>query len=381
MKRKILYVSGTRADYGLMRSVLFRIHNHPRLELHIVATCMHLMPDFGNTVNEIHRDGFICHSVNVTNTQDSKESMAFFIGAFIQEFIQRVGEIKPDFILVLGDRGEMLGAAIVGAYLGIPVVHLHGGEVTATVDEIVRHAITKLSHIHLPATKESAERIIRMGEDPKHVFVVGAPGLDQILEMKLIIPEELSRVYNLDLSSPVILVLQHPVTLEGEDPVFQIQQTLYAVNELQEQTIVIYPNADAGGRAMIEEIKKFEIYPNIQIYPSLTHRDFLSLLRIASALVGNSSSGIIEAPSFGVPVVNIGTRQKGRLRGENIIDCGYSKDEITSALHFALYNTEFKKRVKKATNPYGDGKSSDRIVEILEKTQINLELLQKRMTY
>lgn len=381
MKRKILYVSGSRADYGLMRSVLFQINSHPNMELHIAATGMHLMPEFGNTIDEIIQDGYICHRVEATYTHDTSESMALFIGDFIQKFVQMIKGIKPDFILLLGDRSEMLGGAIAGVYLGIVVVHLHGGEISDTVDEIARHAITKLSHIHLPATQESAERIIRMGEDPTRVHVVGAPGLDQILEMKLLPLQEIRQRFHLDLSIPVILVLQHPVTIDVSAPEFQMKQTMDAIRELNEQSIVIYPNADAGGRAMIAEIKKYENDPNIRIFPSIAHHDFLSLLRIASVLVGNSSSGIIEAPSFGVPVVNTGTRQKGRQRGENIIDCGNNKDEIKAAIRYALYDKKFKERAKKAKNPYGDGKSSNKIVDILEKTQITPDLLKKRMMY
>jgi GDP/UDP-N,N'-diacetylbacillosamine 2-epimerase (hydrolysing) len=381
MKRTIVYISGSRADYGLMRSVLFRINSHPNMELHIAATGMHLLPEFGNTIDEIHKDGFTCHRVEATQDRDSKESMALFIGCFIRRFVPLVGEIKPDFILLLGDRGEMLGGAIAGAYLGIPVVHIHGGEITGTVDEIARHAITKLSHIHLPATEESAQRIIRMGEDPATVHVVGAPGLEQINEQDLLAPADVSRKYHLDCKKPVILVIQHPVTLEGGNPAYQMRQTLEAIRELDEQSLVIYPNADAGGRAMIDEIRKFERLPKLQVFPTLGHKDFLSILRISSVLVGNSSSGIIEAPSFGIPVVNIGSRQDGRTRGKNVIESGYDKAEIKSAITYALQNTEFRERAKNAKNPYGYGNSSSLIVDILEKTPITPDLVQKRLAY
>ena len=381
MIKKILYISGTRADYGLMRSVLFRITRNSGMELHIAATGMHLMPEFGHTIDEIHRDGFTCHCVDATYSRDTKESMALFIGRFIQECVHLTEELKPDFILLLGDRGETLGGAVVGTYLGIPILHLHGGEITGTVDEIARHAITKMSHIHLPATQESANRIIKMGENPEHVHVVGAPGLDQILETEFLSQDEISVCYRLDISKPIILVVLHPVTLESGDPAFQMRETLEAVRELGEQSIVIYPNADAGGRAMIEEIKNFECCEKIQTFPSLSHRDFLSLLKISSVIVGNSSSGIIEAPSFGVPAINIGTRQKGRLRGENVIDCDYNKNEIISAAGYALYDREFRMRVQRATNPYGDGKTGERVVTILEQIQVTPELIQKKMTY
>ena len=381
MKRKILYITGTRADYGLMRSVLFRINTNPLLELEIAVTGMHLMPEFGYTLNEILQDGFSYRIIDVTYINDSKQSMALFIGRLIQDLVVLTDEIKPDYILLLGDRGEMLAGAIVGAYLGIPVAHIHGGEVTSTVDEIARHAITKLSHIHFPATEESAERIIKMGEDPQNVFVVGAPGLEQILDEPLVEKEELSVRYHFDPKSPLILVIQHPVSHDARDPAFQMEQTRKAIRSLDIQTIIIYPNADSGGRSMINVIKQFESIPKIQMFSSIPHNDYLSLLKIASVLVGNSSSGIIEAPSFGLPVVNIGDRQKGRQMGENIIDTGYNTFEIVSAVNKALYDEEFKQRVKQAKNPYGDGNSSKKIVDLLEKICLNRELLQKRMSY
>jgi len=381
MKRKILYISGTRADYGLMRSVLSAIHHHPAMELHIAVTGMHIMPEFGYTLEEIKKDGYSCHVINVTNLEDTTGSMAVFIGLFIQEFVALVKNLKPDIILVLGDRGEMLGGAVVGAYMGIPVAHVHGGEVTSTADENARHAITKLSHIHLPATEESAQRIIKMGEDPHHVFVVGAPGLDQILNIQSVSPKETIDRYHIDPRIPIIIVLQHPVPLEPGEPAYQMEQTMQAVCDLDCQILVIYPNADAGGRAMIEVIKKYESHKNIRTFPSLGHKDFLILLKLSSVLVGNSSSGIIEAPSFGVPVVNIGSRQKGRQKGENIIDTGYDTHEIAKAVDRALKDNDFKRKVKTANNPYGVGDSSGKIVEILKNIEITPALLQKRMMY
>jgi GDP/UDP-N,N'-diacetylbacillosamine 2-epimerase (hydrolysing) len=381
MKRKILYVSGTRADYGLMRSVLFRINNNPGLELHIAATGMHLMPEFGNTVNEISKDGFSCHRVDVTYEQDTKESMALFIGAFIQRFVRLAAEIRPDIILLLGDRGEQLGAAIAGAYLAIPVAHIHGGEVTATADESARHAITKLAHIHLPATEGSAKRIIKMGEDPKNVFVVGAPGIDEILNLPPAVVKEVADQYAIDPSVPLILVIQHPVPLEPGDPAARMEETMKAVSGLPHLVFVIYPNADAGGRAMIDVIKKYASHKNIRAFRSIGHDEFLAILKLSSVIVGNSSSAIIEAPSFGVPAINIGTRQNGREKGKNVIDTGYHTGEIAAAINRALQDERFKRKVKTAINPYGTGNSSEKITGILEKIRITPELLQKRMMY
>ena len=380
-KRRILYITGTRADYGLMRSVLKKIKKHPKLELEIVATGMHLMEEFGMTINEIKKDGFKIHEIDATYENDNKESMANFIGKFIQLLTKKVKEIKPDIILLLGDRGEMLAGAIVGAYLTIPVAHLHGGEITSTVDEFSRHAITKLAHIHFPATEKSAERIIKMGEDQSNVFVVGAPGLDSILNENLIEPTKLSEKYNLNLSKPILLLVQHPMTTEVEDAQDQIRETLETISELKHQTVLIYPNADAGGRRMIEVIKKYEKYPFIKAFKSITHKEYLSLMRIASVMVGNSSSGIIEAPSFGLPVVNIGSRQKGRERAENVIDVGYDKEEIKAAIKAALYDVDFKEKLKNCKNPYGDGKAGVRIADVLNKIKIDKKILQKRLSY
>ena len=381
MKRKILYITGTRADYGLMKSVLKEIKKHPELELEIVATGMHLMEEFGMTINEIKKDGFKIHEIDATYENDNKESMTNFIGKFIQLLTKKVKEINPDIILLLGDRGEMLAGAIVGAYLTILVAHLHGGEITSTVDEFSRHAITKLAHIHFSATEKSTERIIKMGEDPSKVFVVGAPGLDSILNENLVEPTELSEKYNLDLSKPILLVVQHPVTMVVNDAPDQIRETLEAILELKHQTVLIYPNADAGGRRMIEVIKEYEKYPFIKAFKSITHKEYLSLMRIASVMVGNSSSGIIEAPSFGLPVVNSGSRQEGRQRAENVIDIDYDKEQIKAAIKKALYDEDFKEKVKNCKNPYGDGKAGVRIADILSTIKIDKKLLQKRLTY
>ncbi len=332
-KRKILYISGTRADYGLMRETLFSIRKHPKLKLEIVVTGMHLMPKFGKTIKEIQKDGFQIHRVDTVYKRDNKESMSHFIGEFVLKLTKLVKKIKPDIILVLGDRAEMLGGAIVGAYLAIPVVHIHGGDVTTTVDEFSRHAITKLAHIHFAATPKSAERIIKMGEDRWRVFVVGAPGLDSILNKKLLFRKEIEKKYNLNFSKPILLVLQHPVTMETEDAPRQIRETMEVIKALGFQTIVIYPNADAGGRKMIKVIEKYRKYPFIQIHKNITRNDYLSLMKTATVMVGNSSSGIIETPLFHLPVVNIGKREEKR---EKKFYEGISAKPFTLSLSLSL---------------------------------------------
>ncbi len=381
MSRKILYISGTRADYGLMKPVLGTISTHPRLKLEIIVTGMHLMKEFGMTVNEIYKDKFIIHELAARYDTDDQESMAYFIGNFILLLIPKVKEIDPDIILLLGDRGEMLAGAIVGAYISIPLAHIHGGDITSTVDESARHAITKLSHIHFPATIKSANRIKKMGENPSNIFVVGAPGLDSILNEKIIEPKKIAEMYKLDLSKPILLVVQHPVTLEVNYASFQIRQTLEAILELKHQTILIYPNADAGSRQMIEVIKEYEKYKFIKIYESLPRLHYLSLMNIASVLIGNSSSGIIEAPSFGLPVVNIGSRQERRERAENVIDIDHDKNEIIGAIEMILQDKIFKLNLTECVNPYGSGNAGVTIADILSTIKLDKALLQKKMTY
>jgi len=379
--RKILYISGTRADYGLMREVLFSFKKNPKLKIEVVATGVHLMPEFGETLNEIKKDGFKIHKINAIYEEDNKESMANFIGKFIQLLTGKIKQIKPDIILLLGDRGEMLAGAIVGTYLTIPVAHIGGGEISSTVDEITRHAITKLSHIHFSTTKKNAKRIIKMGEDPWRVFVVGAPGLNGILNEKLFSKKEIAQRYNLDLSKPILLVIQHPVSSEIEKTGRQMKETMEAIKELGYQAIVIYPNADAGGRKMIKVIEQYRRYPFIQIYKSIARKDYLSLMQVASAMVGNSSSGIIEAPSFHLGVVNIGEREKGRERAENIIEADYDKEQIKKAIKKAIYDKKFIEKLRKCKNPYGDGEAGVRIADILSEMKIDEKLLQKKIIY
>ena len=378
--RKILYVSGTRADYGLMRPVLKAIHEHTNLEIEIAATGMHLMEDFGFTINEIEKDNFKLHKIEAVFEKDSRVAMAFFLGEFIQKLTKKVKEIAPDIILVLGDRVEMLGAANVGTYLGIPIAHIHGGEVTETVDEASRHAITKLANIHFPSTKKSAERIIKMGENKEHVFITGAPSLDTIFNTSLLSKEEIFRKYSLDPKEPLIIVLQHPVSFEVDKAAKHMEETMEAIKSTGNQTLVIYPNADAGGRDMIELLEKYTECPFIHIFRNIQSIDFLSLMKYASVMGGNSSCGIIEAPSFKLPVVNIGTRQKGRERANNVIDVDYDKKQIIEAIGKAM-SAEFISFLKDCKNPYGDGKTSPRIAKILAEIKINKGLLQKKMAY
>jgi len=378
--RKIAAITGTRAEYGILQPVFKAIESHQSLSLSLIVTGSHLSPAFGNTIDEIERDGFqIADKIDIIPESDSGKDAAISIGKCIMGMTDALQRIQPDIILILGDRGEMLAGGIAGVYMNIPIAHLHGGEVSGSIDEGIRHAITKLSHIHFPATRESARRIIRMGEEKERVFLVGAPGLDSILNEPLIPIEDLRGQF--ELNGNFILLVQHPVVTEIDAIEKQIRATMEAVMSMGIQTIVLYPNADSGSQAIIRVINEFDNPPMIQIVKSLPHKIYLSLMKYARVLVGNSSSGIIEAPSFHLPVVNIGTRQQGRQRAINVIDVNCNREKIVEAIRFALCDREFKAKVKSCKNPYGDGMASKRIVDVLSSIEIDNNLLQKRNSY
>ena len=381
--KKVAVVTGTRAEYGILYPVLKAIEAKPELELSLVVMGMHLSHEFGYTVKEIANDGFkIDGIVDMLLSSDTLGAMAKSVGLGIIETAQVWEQLKPDIILVLGDRVEPLAATIAGAYMNIPVTHIHGGDsLRAGLDEYARHAITKFAHIHCAATKKSAERVLRMGEDKWRVHVIGSPSIDFILSEPLIPAESLSEKLELDLSQPSILVVQHSVTTQVDEAPHQMRATLEAIAELGHLAIVIYPNSDAGGRSIIEVIKEYERCSFIKTFENIPRKEYLSLMRIASVLVGNSSSGIIDASSLGLPAVNIGIRQEGRERGNNVIDVRHNKREIINAIERSLTDKEFLKEVKKCENPYGDGKASQRIAEILSEIEITPQLLQKKITY
>lgn len=384
MKRKITVITGTRSEYGLLYPVMHTIQNHPELDLSVIATGMHLSHEHGYTLDEIKKDGFsIDATVDMLMSGDTGASMAKSLGKGIIGITEALEKIRPDILLVLGDRGEPFAGAIAAAHMNIPVAHIHGGDSTTggCIDESIRHSITKFAHIHFPATEESAERVRKMGEETWRIHIVGAPGLDTILNMRLIPKEQLIEKFSLKNSEPLLLAVQHSVTIQPESAANEMKITLEALDELKIQTILIYPNSDAGGRSMIEVIKKYENKPFIYIFKSLPHIEFISLMKMADVLVGNSSSGIIEAPSFHLPAVNIGIRQEGRQRSCNIIDVIHDKTQIINAIKVALYDKTFKNKVNKCINPYGDGKAGFRIASILAELEIDRRCLQKRITY
>lgn len=381
--RRIAVVTGTRADYGIMYYLLKAIQADSELELSLIVCGMHLSPEFGMTIKEIENDGFpIAARVDMLLSADTGGAMAKSIGIGTIGIAQALEQLKPDILIVLGDRGEMLAAAIAAVHLNIPIAHIHGGEVTGTVDEMVRHAITKLSHIHLTATEDSARRIEKMGEEPDRIFVVGAPGLDYIKHASVISRDELAKKYPLLTRSPVLLVTYHPVTTELHYVKQQIEQLMEGLVYLKYPAIITYPNSDSGGRQIVKIIESYiQRYEFMMAYRNIPQLDYINLLRYVNVMVGNSSSGIIEAPSFKLPVVNIGTRQQGRLRACNVIDVEYGKDDIIKGIDRALHDEYFKKHLKECTNPYGDGNASQRIVDILKDIELSDSFIQKKLTY
>lgn len=387
--RKIAVLTGSRADISVYDSVLDAIDEHPGLDYELIVTGMHLSKKFGYTVDEIRKAGRkIGAEVPMLKYEDTLSGMVKNTAAAIIGITAAIEKIKPDIILVLGDRGEQLAAAIAGAHMNIPVAHLHGGEVSGTIDESIRHAITKFAHIHLAATKKSKERIIKLGEIKENVYLVGAPGVDSVKKRAKMARRDVAGFFNFDPGEIIVLAVQHPVTTEFRYARKNMEVIVDALIGLDEQTVLIYSNSDAGYTKIIDTlrslIKGTGKENKIKIVKSLSHGIYLNLMRQASVMVGNSSSGIIEAPSCGLPYVLVGTRQAGREKARSILETGYSKNEILKAIKKALFDARFKKIVKtceKPYDPFNDASSGRRAAKALANFKITPELLQKRIAY
>lgn len=379
---RICVITGSRAEYGLLKPVMEEIRA-AQLDLHLIATGMHLSHEFGNTYRMIEQDGFkIAARIDMTFSGDNNAAMAKSIGIGIYGIAQALEGIDPDVVLVLGDRVEAFAGAVSGAGLNKAVAHLHGGEVTkGGLDESMRHAITKLAHIHFVATGQSRERLIKMGERPEMIHTVGAPGLDTILREKLCDLSHLVNVLGVPIKAPFLVVVQHSISTDADKSAEQMIETLEALKMVGCQTVLAYPNSDAGGRRVIDAIESYRNEPWLHIVKSLQRSVYLSLLKHAAVLIGNSSSGIIEAASFKLPVVNIGSRQAGRERSTNVLDVSPHREGIKSAIKRALSDSEFLAGVQACVNPYGDGKAGQRILEVLSKLKLSPQLLQKQITY
>lgn len=384
-KKLVLGVTGIRSEYDIMSSVFRAIANHRDLNLQLVVTGAHLSDAFGHTVDEIYSDGFVvADEIESLLNGDQASFRAKGLGVQLQGMVQTVARVKPDILLVLGDREEAMTTALVGAYMNIPVAHIAGGDrVIGNVDDQIRHAVTKLAHLHFVTNRESAERIARMGEQPFRIFDVGNPGLDRLLEVPVIDTNELSDRLGFSIveGEPLVMLIQHVISTEIEHAYEQMKVSLEAVRELGVTTVLSYPNSDAGGQQMIRAIHEYESLPFLHTAKNIPRLEFVNLMRRASCLLGNSSAGILEAPLLKLPVINVGNRQRGRLHAENVQFVLHDKDRIIEALQRAISDPKYRESVAACSNPYGDGKSSARIADILAAVRLDEELLIKDITY
>jgi GDP/UDP-N,N'-diacetylbacillosamine 2-epimerase (hydrolysing) len=379
-QRHVLVITGSRGEWGYLRPVLRLLGQDERLTSSLVVTNMHLLPDFGSTRNEIRRDGFeIEQEIYMALEGSTDVGMVKSLGVFLASAADTIARLRPDFILLAGDRGEQLMGALAGAHMNIPVAHIQAGELSGNVDGLTRHALARFAHIHFAANEDAAERLRRSGEEAFRVFTVGAPQLDELISGDAAPPEHVAERFHLQLDKPIVLLLQHPVTeqlrLAGE----QIETTLGALGELGHQTVLIYPNNDAGSaelRAKIHELRR----PWLRVERSVPRYEYAGLLRTATLMVGNSSSAIIEAPSFGLPAVNLGRRQDGRVQAANVINAEHDAAAIKQAVEEAA-SPEFRAKLNGIPNPYGDGRASERIAETLATIPIDEKLLFKSLTY
>ena len=380
MRRRILIVTERRADYSKFRPVIEEISRSPKLDYILVVTGSHLLRKYGHTIREIRRDGYrISSRFNMYPRErtDTGADMAYSVGKAMIKLAGIMSESRPDIVLSGFDIGANMAAAVAGAHMGIHVAHLEAGDVTGNIDEPIRHAISKFAHLHFTTNRPATERLVRMGEDRRRIFTVGNPSLDAIKRAARIPPRALEEEFGLDLSRPFVIVMQHAVVTELARAEANVRPTLEAVLELGVQALLIHGNADAGSDRMARLIRR----SGIRQVETIRFEKYVSLLRHAAAIVGNSSSGKMEAPFMGVPSVNIGTRQSRRPRAASVIDAGYDKGEIKRAVRRALGDRRFIAAARRQKGLYGDGNSSARIARILERIDLGRLPIQKSMTY
>jgi GDP/UDP-N,N'-diacetylbacillosamine 2-epimerase (hydrolysing) len=384
MKKKISVLTATRAEYGLLKPIIEKLQLVPEFDVYVVATGAHLSPEFGLTYKDIEKDGIaIDKKIDILLSADTPAAISKSMGLAMIGFADYFERLRPDILVVLGDRYETLAVATVAMNLRIPIVHLYGGETTeGAVDESIRHAITKLSYLHFTSIEQYRNRVIQLGEDPERVFCVGAIGIENILNEKLMSKSELEKSIDFQLDKPYAMVTFHPVTLEGNQSEEQARALLDVCASYKDiKFIFTKANADAGGRVINKMIDDFINENDHGIaFASLGMLRYLSALKYCTMVIGNSSSGLLEAPSFGIPTINIGDRQKGRLQADSVINCEPVKEDIEKALEQALCE-EFKNKAKITTNPYGDGNTSSKIVGVMKDFILSDKLNLKKKFY
>lgn len=386
MVKKICVFIGSRANYSSIKSAMRAIKEHEKLELQIVLGASSVLDKYGSVIDLIKNDGFhITRRSYMSVEGETPETMAKSTGLGLMDMATIFAEIRPDFVVVVGDRYEIMAPAVAAAYMNIPLVHTMGGEITGTIDESIRHAVTKLAHVHFPANRESAERILKLGERQDMIFNVGCPRIDlvkEIIEHPYPDVEKVCSIYggvgcDIDISKPFLLVSQHPVTTEFENAQSQMIETLEALAELDMPTIMLWPNSDAGSDGISREIRKYRekhTDNKLHLFKNLPMEVYITLMMRTACLVGNSSSGIREGEFIGTPCVNIGSRQTGRERGENVIDVGNDRKQITEAVWKQIRHGRYQSK-----HLYGNGDAGVRIANIL--ADMGIVDVQKRITY
>jgi len=373
---KILTLVERRADYSRMRPILKELYKDPFFDVYLVVTGICLLGVHGKDIDYIKEDGFVINAEIPMFEEGEKNTNASMVRALakvLDGITYEIEKFNPNLVLTGFDIGANLATTIAAAHMNIPVAHVQGGEVTGTIDESIRHAMSKFAHIHFPATEDAKNRLIRLGENPKYVFNVGCPSIDTIIQTPVIDRKILEKKFNVDFSKPVILLIQHPVTTESSESKKQILKTINVIKDLGVQALVALPNNDAGSSEIIEEIKK----SGLSWYPSLSTKEFVNVYRNIWAIVGNSSSGIHESTTFGIPAVNIGTRQQDRERAKNVIDVDYDESEIRQGIEKALFDESFRQEASNMKNPYGVGDSSQKIVKLIKSVSLE-NIIQKR---
>ena len=376
--KRICVITGTRAEYGLLSLLMKAIKDDTNLELYIIATGSHLSPEFGLTYKEIENDGFyINKKIEMVLSADTPSAIAKSTGLGMIGFADALSELQPGIMVALGDRYELLAASFAAVTARIPIAHIHGGETTlGAFDESIRHSITKMSWWHFAAAEEYKKRIIQLGEEPNRVFNVGGLGVDVIKNSRLLSKEELTKKTKINFSSKNLLVTYHPTTLEEESSKDHFQSILNVLAEMNDINLIFtMPNADSDARSIFSMIETFVSNHATRAiaFKSMGHLNYLSTLQFVDGVIGNSSSGLCEVPSFKIGTVNIGDRQKGRLKAESVIDCEPTEESIKSAIEI-LYSENFRRTLKSVLNPYGEGNATNKILEVLKNNPIPTEI-------
>jgi len=378
--RKILFIAGSRGEYGYIRPIIQEIKKRSDIDYDVLATNMHLLPKFGKSIDEFAKDG-IKVSSEIYNTLDGYNhlTMPKSLGILLLQLPETLSRIAPDIVLISGDRGEQLMAAIAAIHMNIPVAHVQAGELSGNVDGVVRHAITKLSHIHFASNEDAKNRVLSLGEQEFRVFQTGAPLIDELLDDTFPTPK-IREKYGISTEAPLFLIVNHPVTEEQNQAADQMNKLLSVMRDFNGEKVIICPNSDAGSLATRRALHQ-QRDESIHMFFNLPRNDYVGFLKDCDIMVGNSSSGIMEAPTFSKPVVNIGRRQKNRVAAQNVIHVeDYRENMIKRAIKLGL-SEEFKQKIAGTINPYGTSSASERITDILSEIPINDMLLNKKMTY